>query len=251
MFKNRKFKKILMKAILPAAGFGTRLYPLTIDKPKALIEVNDKPIIEYILEKIENIVDEVFIVTNNKFFNDFNKWFKKLNYSKPIKLLNDNTNTNDERLGSLGDINFVIEKEKINDDILIINTDNLFTFDIKEMHNEFLKRKESVISLYDVGSLEIAKMMGSADIENKKVVYFKEKPENPKTSLSSIGIYMYTRDICKMFKEYLRNNSPDKTGEFLEWLYLRKNVYTYEFKGKWFDIGTLESLNKAKEEFKL
>src|SRR3989344_2868736 len=193
IFKNRKFKKILMKAILPAAGFGTRLYPLTIDKPKALIEVNDKPIIEYILEKIENIVDEVFIVTNNKFFNDFDKWFKKLNYSKPIKLLNDNTNTNEERLGSLGDINFVILKERINDDILIINTDNLFTFDI----------------------------------------------------------YMYTREVCKMFKEYLRNNSPDKTWEFLEWLHTRKNVYTYEFNGKWFDIGTLESLNKAKEEFKL
>ena len=150
----------------------------------------------------------------------------------------------------MGDINFVIEKENVNDDLLIVNADNLFTFDLKEMHNEFLKRKESVISLYDVKNLEIAKMMGYAEIENRKVVYFKEKPKNPKTSLSSIGIYMYTKEVCKMFKEYLENNSSDKTGEFLEWLYLRKNVYTYTFKGKWFDIGTLDSLEKAREEFR-
>lgn len=238
-----------MKAILPSAGFGTRLYPLTIDKPKALLRVNGKCIIDYVLEKIEDIVDEVYIVTNAKFFNDFDEWLKKVNYSKKIKLLNDNVLTVEDSLGSLGDINFVIEEEKIDDDVLIVNTDNLFTFDLKELHNEFLKRKEDVISLYDVGSLEIAKRMGSVKLDNGKITYFKEKPENPETSISSIGIYMYTKDTIKMFKEYLVNNDSDKTGNFLEWLHTRKDVYTYEFKGKWFDIGSFDTLEQAKEEF--
>ncbi len=245
-----------MKAIIPAAGYATRMYPLTENTPKGLLNVAGKPMIERVIAKIAAIkeINEIFVVTNAKFFKSFSGWQKKFKSKIPIKILNDNTKSNEDRLGSIGDIYFVIEKQKISDDIIIINSDNLFTFGLVEMFGFFKKKKGPVIGTFDVRTVEQAKKMGIPEVDgNGKVVGFVEKPPQPKTTLASIGIYLYPKNIVLMFKKYLdEGNSPDKTGEFVEWLHKRRDVFTFAFdkpEDKWFDIGSIEMYNKVKDGF--
>ena len=123
-----------MKCILLCAGYATRLFPLTENFPKALLEVGGKPIINYVIDEVNtlNEVDEIYLVTNNKYTPHFQEWADKLNNVKPITVYNDKTTTNENRLGAIGDIEFTIEQAKIDDDVLIIATDNLFTFKLRD-----------------------------------------------------------------------------------------------------------------------
>ncbi len=242
-----------MKAILPSAGYATRMWPLTEDKPKALLEVNGKPIIEYIIEKVCLIddIDEIIIVTNDKFYGNFLRWNESFRCEVLIKILNDGTKSNEERLGSLGDVNYVLEKKKINEDFLIINSDNLFSFDLLKMHEYFKLRGAPVVSVYNVGSLETAGRMGSLRFDDdNRVIFFKEKDANVQSSLCSIGIYFFTRETIDLIRKYLEEgNSADRTGDFIEWLYRRKDIYGYVFDSaddKWFDIGDLKSYEEAR-----
>ncbi|MEK6855034.1 MAG: nucleotidyltransferase family protein [Nanoarchaeota archaeon] len=242
-----------MKAILLSAGYATRLYPLTLDKPKALLDVNGRPVIEHIVDKISKIenVDEIIIVTNNKFYDNFAEWKMACECKKPLFIINDNTNNNEERLGAIGDINFAIEERKIDDDAIIVNSDNLFSFNLNEIYEYFILNSDT-IGMFDVGSLDIARKMGNPllDKENR-IVLFKEKDQDTKSSLCSVGIYLFSRSTMKLFYKYLsEGNSPDKSGEFVEWLYKRNPVYGYVFDNKreyWFDIGSKEDYNNACE----
>ncbi len=242
-----------MKAIVLAAGYATRLYPLTKDNPKPLLEVGKKPIIEYIISKIEEIhdIDRIVIITNNKFFPNFDEWAKKYSCSKQIKVINDNTKSNEDRLGAIGDIKFVIDKEKIDDDILVIAGDNLFEFSLTKMVDLFKKKKSPVIALYDVQSKELAKKYGIVTTDsNNKIINFVEKPANPESTLASTGVYLFPKNTLKLISEYLANRgSQDKTGSFLEWLYKKKDIYCCTFKEKWYDIGSFEELERARKEY--
>ena len=245
-----------MKAIILCAGYGTRLYPLTKDKAKPLLEVIGKPMINHIMEKIEEIddVNQVIVITNNKFYNQFVEWANNYNSSVPIKVLNDNTLSNDDRLGAIGDINFVLEKEEVNDDILIINGDNLFQFSLKGMNQTFKDKNQHVISLYDVKTIDEAKKFGIVSVDsNNKVVEFKEKPSEPKSTLASIGIYIYTKEIRNLMDQYLKEGgNADRTGDLVEWLHKKEHIYGHVFDDpneKWFDIGSFESLEEANKEW--
>lgn len=242
-----------MKAILPSAGYAVRLYPLTKDKPKALIEVKDKPIITHIVAKIEELpgIDEILVVTNNKFFYQFEDWAANTSSSMPLSVISDHTMSNDDRLGQIGDIRLAIEEGKAEGDVLIISSDNLFNFSLMPMYEMFMEKKASVIALYDVGSVEEAKKMGVVGIDGQgKVIAFEEKPEKPKSTLCSCGIYFYPAGIIPLFAKYTKEgNDPDRMGNFLEWLIKRETVYGHVFREKWFDIGSFESLGKAREEF--
>ena len=132
-----------MKAIILAAGYATRLYPLTLNKPKPLLEVAAKPIIEHILFKIEKIkeINNIFIVTNNKFYAKFASWLAVYESKKKIKIINDKTSSNEDRLGAVGDIKFVLEQEKLNDDVMIIAGDNLFEFSLSGPVKIFKEKK--------------------------------------------------------------------------------------------------------------
>lgn len=242
-----------MKAILPSAGYATRMHPLTLDKPKALLEVSGKPIIEYIIEKIFLIsdVNEIIIVANNRFFNKFSSWSRNFKCRLPIKVINDGTRSNEERLGSIGDVYFALEKEKFDEDFLVINSDNLFSFDLAKIYENFILKKSCVISMFDVGSLEIARRMGNPRVdENNKIIFFKEKDKDAVSTLCSIGIYFFNRSVINLVKKYLdEGNSADRSGDFIEWLYKRMDVYGHIFSSaddKWFDIGSLESYEEAK-----
>ena len=245
-----------MKAIIPAAGYATRLYPLTENTPKALLSIGAKRMIEHIIEKIEElkVVDEIIVVSNAKFYSQFVEWKKSFKCNTPIIVLNDGTTSNETRLGAIGDYHFAIKSMKINDDVLFVSSDNFFNFDLKPIHERFCKSGRDTIALYDVGSLEEAKKLGIAELdENKKVIGFKEKPPEPKTTLCSIGIYLYTKHTVSLFEKYLKEgNSPDKPGEFLEWLHRHKPVYAFIFDEphhKWYDIGTAETLEKVRKEY--
>lgn len=243
-----------MKVIIPVAGYATRLHPITLDKPKALLDVQGKPIIEHIIKKIEEIenVDHIYIITNNKFFKDFDNWLKNFSCSIPMKLLNDNTTSNEDRKGQIGDIHEVIEKENIDDELLVVSGDNLFNFSLKHIHGFCKEKNVFVNGLYDAKSLKVAQEQGNASVdENGKMVSFEEKPEKPKSTYISLGIYYCPKEKVELYSKYLEEgNNPDKMGYFMTWLLNREGAHGYVYEDKWFDIGWQESLEQARKEFK-
>ena len=243
-----------MKAIILCAGYATRLYPLTLDKPKSLLEVSGKPILDYIVGKIEKIkeVDEIFVVANEKFYNHFEKWLEenKKYFVKKINIINDQTETNETRLGGIGDLDFVIRKEKINDDLLVVLGDNLFDFDLISF-SEFFKQNNGVcIGVYDLKNKGEAKQLGVLEIKNKKLISFEEKPQNPKTTIISTGIYFFPKEEITTIKNYMKTDKPkDGPGYLILDLLKSQKIHAFEFKGKWFDIGTKEVYEKIKNGF--
>jgi len=196
-----------MKAIIPVAGYATRLHPLTKNKPKALIEVKGAPILTHIVGKISALpeVDQIYVVTNSKFFYNFEDWAKEVESKVPIKVINDNTESNDDRLGQMGDINLALEKENVDDDILVISGDNLFSLSLEGMHADLKSRNAPTILLYDVKDKEEAKRMGVVELgEGEKVASFEEKPANPKSTLCSCGIYFFPRETVGVRELVLR-----------------------------------------------
>lgn len=243
-----------MHAIILAAGYATRLYPLTKDKPKPLLDVAGKPIIEHIIRKLEQIeaVDRIYVVTNARFEQHFREWLKNFLTSKPIEIINDGTTSNEGRLGALGNIHSLINEKNLNDDIIVVAGDNLFELSLADVHNFFKKRKSNVIVLHDVQDLDLAKQYGIVEVDsNKLVVNFVEKPINPKSTLASTGIYIFPKKTIELIKKYIaQGNNPDKTGNFIEWLHKREKVHSYVTEKKWYDIGSPEQLEKANRHYK-
>jgi len=242
-----------MKAIVLAAGYGTRLYPLTLNKPKPLLKVAGKPILEHILFRIEEVddVDEIFIVTNDKFYSHFLEWSKKYKSNKKIKVINDGTKTNEGRLGAIGDIHFVVNNEKIDDSILVVGGDNLFEFSLHHMTLFFKEKKSPVVALCDIKDKELAKKYGIADInQDKKIISFHEKPSKPKSTLASTACYIFSKkDLEELEKIIAQGKRPDNLGDFIKFLSEKKHVYGFVFSENWFDIGSKEQLEKANKEF--
>ena len=241
-----------MKAIILAAGYGTRLYPLTKETPKPLLVIGGKPIIEHILDKLRDIkgLDRVFIVTNNKFYEKFEYWLKQFSFPKKIKLVNDQTNTNEERLGAIGDINFTLAMEDIEDDVIIVGGDNLFEDSLDEVYSAFKKTKSSAIALKDVESKEIARLMGVVSVDKDgKIIDFEEKPENPKSTLIATLVYFLKKEDLLMIPECVEKKIADRAGDFIKYLSQKKSVYTVTFKKRWFDIGGFNALEEANEFF--
>ena len=245
-----------MKVLLLAAGYATRLYPLTLNTPKPLLPVADRLVLEYIFDLIEPLkeVDEVFIVTNEKFYQNFEDWRKKFSSSKKITVVDDRTTSNETRLGATGDIEFVIEKKNIKDDLMVLAGDNLFKADLS-IFTGFCAYKRPCITLglYDIKDLLLASKYGIVSVDkNNKVIDFKEKPANPVSTLAAMCLYFFPKERLGIMKQYLgMESAKDAPGYFLEWLYKRENLYGFVFKDKkWFDIGDKKSLDEADKEFR-
>ena len=244
-----------MKVLLLAAGYATRLYPLTLNTPKPLLSVAGKTVMGYIFDLIEPLkeVDEVFIVTNEKFFRNFEDWKKTFKSSKKITVVDDGTTSNDTRLGATGDIEFVIEKKGIKDDLLVLAGDNLFKADLSIFTKFCASKRPSVtIGLYDIKDLILASKYGIVSVDkNNKIIDFKEKPSSPPSTLAAMCLYFFPKERLGIMKSYLgMDNAKDAPGYFLEWLYKREPVFGYIFKDKkWFDIGDKKSLEEAEREF--
>jgi glucose-1-phosphate thymidylyltransferase len=209
--------------------------------------------VEHIIEKINEIkeVDEIFIVTNAKFYGHFDIWRENFNDNSKVKIVNDQTLSNEDRLGSLGDVNFVIEKENIKESIMVVAGDNLFEFSLKAFAEEHNKHNKSAVALYDVKDRELAKHYGIVGIDHEnKMIEFEEKPDEPKSTLASTGVYIYPPHVVSMLSEFVKKyENSDKAGNFLEWLHKKEHVYCYVTDQKWFDIGTHDQLEKARKGF--
>ncbi len=234
-----------MKCILLCAGYATRLFPLTENFPKALLEVGGRPLIDYILDEVNSLeeVDQIYLVTNKKYTPHFEEWAKNKNNVKPITVFNDNTTTNENRLGAIGDIEFVIEKAKIDDDLLIIAGDNLFTFKLRDFV-DFQKTKGTSAICVREEDNETLKRLGVVETDSDmKVVGFEEKPAEPKGKFAAYAEYLYPREIVPVFKKYIEEgNNSDAPGNFVAYLYKHASVYAFPFKGDCYDVGTHESL---------
>lgn len=240
-----------MKVIILCGGYAKRLWPLTKNKPKALLDIAEKPILTHIVEKMKHIyeVDEIIVSTNKRFEQDFHAWLNTTNFKKPVKIVTEPTMSEEQKFGAIAGINYVLEKESIDDDCIIIAGDNLFGFYMDDFMKVFRERKKPVVAAFDVKDKEKAKLYGilSTDL-HRKVVAFVEKPEEPKSTLAATCCYIFPRNVVKMFRDYIsEGNSKDAPGNFIRWLILREEVYAFIFNAYWFDIGDFESLEKARK----
>lgn len=240
-----------MKALILAAGYATRLYPLTKDRPKALLPIADKPIIEYICEELVTLpdVNEIIVVSNHRFADHFTRWqerAKKL-YSLPVTVVDDFTTSDADKLGAVGDINFVIERLGVDEDLLVIAGDNLFTYHLIDAWRVFREFDQDLILAQEIDSLGDLKRFAVAQIdENDLVIDLEEKPEQPKSNLAVYATYFYKRDTLPLIRTYLdQGGDPDAPGNFPAWLYKRKPLRLYKFTGECFDIGTPESYEQV------
>lgn len=238
-----------MKAIILCAGYATRLYPLTLNKPKPLLEIKGKPMLDYIIDKISIVddVDEIFIATNNRFYNDFLNWKNSRNFKKSVEIINDGTNSNGDRLGGIGDLDFAIKKGKINDDILVVLGDNYFEFDLNGAVEFFKKKNECVLAIKDIGNLEEAKKFGVVKAENGKIISFVEKPENPDSSHVSTGIYIFPRKSMRLINDYMKTELPkDGPGFLIHYFLKSQDVFAFPLEGFWHDIGDVKTYEMLK-----
>ncbi|MBF0533132.1 MAG: nucleotidyltransferase family protein [Candidatus Omnitrophica bacterium] len=244
-----------MKVLILAAGYGTRLYPIIKDTPKALLEINGRPLTNYILDRFNGIADvnEVIIVTNNKFYQHFLQWRdgqKGLPYR--ITVVNDLTQTPEDRLGSIGDIDFAIRAARLDEDIVVVGGDNLFDFNIREYLAFAGQQREAVtIGLYDIGSLKDAVKFGVVGTDkNNKIISFQEKPAEPKSTLIAMCFYYFPKATLGFVADYLAQvKKSDTAGDYIRWLREKKEVYGFKFSGQWYDIGSVEAFYEAQKAF--
>ncbi len=240
-----------MKAIVLAGGYAKRLWPLTKELAKPLVDVGGKPVIFYILDALEKSehINEMIISTNEKFAADFKQKLQPATFSKPIKIIAEPTLNENEKLGAIGGINFIFEKENLNEDILIIGGDNIIGVDINKMIEDFRARGAPHVGIYDIKDRERVKQLGEVTVDaDKKIIRFREKPEAPETTLISTACYLFPAGIRAQIKEYISSGgNRDAPGHFIKWLAERIDVYAHVFDSYWFDIGDHETLERARE----
>lgn len=243
-----------MKALILAAGYATRLYPLTKEYPKPLLEVGKRPIINYILDKLESLeeIDEILVVTNSKFMPKFKKWRSKLHRKKRISLIDDLTKSNSDRRGAIGDMTFVINKKRLKDDLLVMGGDNLFSGDLKNFSFFIKDNPNPVIGAYNIKNVRKSRNYGVIKLNKKNMVIdFKEKPKNPKSTLIAMCLYYFPKGKLNLIKEYFCRSKEtcDATGFYIDWLRKRVPVYGFVFDGFWYDIGNHKFYREAKQRF--
>jgi glucose-1-phosphate thymidylyltransferase len=244
-----------MKVLILAAGYATRLYPLTLTQPKPLLPVVGKPMINYVMDNLADIpeVDEVYVVTNAKFAGHFQKWADGYAATSKLKftIINDGSTDDSNKLGAIGDLHLVLTKAKIDDDLIVVAGDNLFSEKLGEFGKFCREKNAPVLGLYDVGSLEQAKKYGVVSIDSEnRLTKFVEKPEQPESTLIGIALYYYPKATLPLVDQYIKDgNNPDQPGRLVQWLYPQQPVYTWTVPGIWYDIGSKETLEEANRIF--
>jgi len=245
-----------MNVLILAAGYATRLYPLTHNKAKPLLEVAGKPMIEWVLDNLTPIpgLGTVYVVTNDKFAKDFQAWAEGYQARHPrlqLKIINDGSRSDEDKLGAIGDIRLALDRAEIaGQPLLVVAGDNLFSEPLTEFAAH-AKGSGATLATYDVGDLEAMKKYSAIEIDAEGVItHFEEKPSKPKTTLTGIALYYFAPATLELFTTYIAaGNNPDQPGRFIQWLHTRHPVKTYQIKGTWYDIGSKESLEEANRIF--
>ncbi|HEX5707479.1 MAG TPA: nucleotidyltransferase family protein [Pyrinomonadaceae bacterium] len=246
-----------MKLIVLGAGYATRLYPLTLDRPKPLLEVAGKPMVEHVLDNLANIegVRRVTVVTNAKFAGHFERWAEEYRASREdepdFSIINDGSTDDSNKLGAIGDLNLVLQREGADEDIVVVAGDNLFS-DRLAGFVEFARSKDApVLAVYDVGSLEEIKKYNAIETDAEgRITFFEEKPAEPKSTLTGIALYYYPKWSLSLIRQYVEEgNNPDQPGRLVQWMYERTPFYTWRVPGLWYDVGSKETLAEANRIF--
>lgn len=235
-----------MIAIILAGGYAKRLRPLTENKAKPLLPIAGKPIIEHIIDKLIELkeVRKIIISTNIKFKPHFEEWLKNTGY-RNVEIIADNSRCEEEKPGAVKALTNITSK--INDDCIVIAGDNLFTSNLKNLVNLFKEEKYPIIALYDVENLNLAKKYAVVELDSQgRIIEFKEKPLNPKTTLIATCIYLLPNQTLPKLEEYVKKKiGNDEPGRLIEWLHKQEPIHGYPIQGYWYDIGSLEQYEKA------
>ncbi|MFH0753660.1 MAG: nucleotidyltransferase family protein [Candidatus Omnitrophota bacterium] len=244
-----------MKVLILAGGYGTRLYPVVKDTPKALLDVCGKSLIDHVIDKLVPLsgIEEVCVVTNDKFAGLLSAWAARNSRMPfPIRVINDGTKVPEERLGAVGDILFVVDKELTASDWLVAGSDNLFDASIEDFV-AFARSKgpDATVGAYDIRDVKAASKYGVVSVDAMgRIAALEEKPALPKSSLISMCLYYFPKEVLPFIRRYVdETHATDTTGGCIQWLYKNTPVYGFKFQGKWYDIGSLESYDEAQKYF--
>ncbi|RQG97186.1 sugar phosphate nucleotidyltransferase [Natrarchaeobius chitinivorans] len=232
-----------MKAIVLAGGYATRLWPITRHRPKMFLPVGDATVIDRIFTELEadDRISEVFVSTNRRFADHFREHLSSSRYEK-LTLTVEETTAETEKLGVVGALSQLVEREGIEEDTVVIAGDNLLSFDVSEFVDAFQSGTSPLLAVYDVGSVDRASSYGVVAVDDGEVADFTEKPANPESSLVSIACYGFPAEALSLLSTYLEDgNNPDEPGWFVQWLLEREAIRAFTFDEAWFDIGTPES----------
>lgn len=245
-----------MKLIILGAGYATRLYPLTLNQPKPLLAVAGKPMIEHVLDNLAPVegIDHVYVVTNAKFADHFQRWadgYKANRDGLDFTIVNDKSTDDSNKFGAIGDLNLVLSQERIEDDIVVVAGDNLFSHSLAAF-GEFCREKNApVLAVYDVGDLDEIKKYNAIEVDDEgRITFFEEKPQHPKSTLTGIALYFYPRSSLPLIRQYVEEgNNPDQPGRLVQWMYPRVPFHTWRVPGIWYDVGSKETLEEANRIF--
>lgn len=242
----------LMKCLILAAGYATRLYPLTKNFPKPLLKIGEKTILDWLIDDIDKSgeIDEYVLISNHKFAKHFEGWAK--DKTTKISVVDDGTDSNETRLGAVKDIQFAVEKLNIDDDVLIIAGDNVLDFSLCKFIAYSKSKNTSAVMRYYEGSAAKLKKCGVATIdENDLITEMVEKPENPQSNWCCPPFYYYTSHDIKLIPQALSEGCGfDAPGSFVSWLCKQTKVHSMEMPGSRYDIGNLESYEKVQADYK-
>lgn len=237
-----------MICILLCAGYATRMYPLTKNFPKPLLDINGKSIIDYLIDDLEsnNHIDKYVIVSNHKFINHFNSWKEKR--KEHIIVLDDGSIDNDHRMGAVKDIWFAIEKENIYDDVLVLAGDNILDFSLRGFIDFARTKNASCVMRYYEENKKRLQRTGVAIVDDDNLILeMKEKPLEPKSNWAIPPFYIFNKNSLIEIKKGIDSGcNTDAPGGFIEWLSNRNKVYAYLMPGKRVDIGNLDDYYKIR-----
>jgi glucose-1-phosphate thymidylyltransferase len=215
-----------------------------------LLPLARRPMLDFLLDRVDEIdeIDEVHLVSNARFADEFRAWAAGRSGRLPVKVIDDGTMTNEDRLGAIGDIRFTLEQAGLGgDDLFVVAGDNLIGYDLRDYVRFWRDRRGSAIALRHEPDPELIKHYGVVELDDAgRVVSFEEKPAAPRSTLAATAAYLYPAEHVELIPRYLEEgNPPDAPGNFVAWLYSRASVYGYRFTGDWLDIGNKEQLLEA------
>lgn len=241
-----------MKCLILAAGYATRLYPLTENFPKPLLTVGEKTILDWLIDDMDEagMIDEYVVISNHKYAHHFEVWAEKK--SQKITVVDDGTDTNETRLGAVKDIQFAIDQLHLNDDMLVIAGDNVLDFSLTKFIAYAREKQTSCIMRYYESDDKKLLKCGVVTIdENDKILCMTEKSPTPATHWCCPPFYYYTKDDARLVQKGIKSGcGTDAPGSYIAWLCTQTTVHAMEMPGKRYDIGNLESYEKVKSEYK-
>jgi len=224
-----------MKCLILASGFGTRLYPLTLSKAKALLEYNGKPLLTHLINKLPKDID-ILITVNRKFEADFYQW--QSNIDRNLEICVEDVWTEKQLKGAIGSLYFWVEQKNINDDLLVLAGDNYFEFDLPRFIATY-NGKNALVAVHDIGDKSKASQFGIVKLKGNRIVEFQEKPKNPQSTLIATACYILPQHLIPILSKYCSETKRDNLGSFIAYLLDSHEVHAYSFTELWLDIASV------------